>query len=908
MIALLAVAVFTTTSSQTKDNRPANPQLIDTLNSHLAVCDQLLALSDSPAATTVDFLTGFEFDPFVFVASERSTSRLLLTTNTPNIRKITVSLSDLGPYFGAGAIDLLDGGIPPDTVAGDGVFTGAVTMLNPPAEAFGGRIIRNIGLTVQRADLTTVTLTEDVAASYGYISSRDSVPVMQVSEGLYVSRYAANLVRPDLLTTYPSVAVNTQTATTAFLQRFADEFDWAVFFNAYNQRGSPAGSYISVKNGIQGIGQTLFDRSGLYGSRGKLRGVIQLYFKHASPMSHEIFHTWGVYGFQALGLNSTSGGFGHWGPLARPGQTTVFGFPPTHDGLTTTDGGRYQGCFGTGPTPLSLELYLMGLLPGTAIGSYSFLSNATWLDSASRSSCPQGGYVYSGSGIATMSLADIVAALGPRTPPYPDQDSFRAAVITVTRRALRPEEWDYITRIFTWHQGTFPADFQGYASLSYDLLPNAPTLSSLTPNSVTAGSAAFVLTVTGANFVNGSIVRVNGSDRPTAFASSTQLTASISASDVAVAGAASIAVFNPGPGGGVSNALSLTITQPGYEADVAPRPNGSNNGTIAVSDWTQVGRFVATLDTAANGSEFQRADCAPRSTLGDGRLTAADWTQAGRYAAGEDPVVAAGGPTSPVVPTASARMMAARAVNPDEARRLRVVAGADSSGAARTVMVGLDAQGDENALGFSLRFNPSAWRFVSAEAGLDARQAIVHVNASEAASGRIGLLLALPAGGRFDAGARRIVALKFAPVSDAAEALEIGFADQPVAREIVSGEAVTLPARYEVKSSSGDVDATSEEQGGEDRQARLQKNVASVSAMRRDLRVSECKGTKRERRRRRRAAIGDQPAAREAMNVEARSLAVSYADEVNSPSALAAKKNQNVSAIFPSFRALMGEQ
>jgi hypothetical protein len=78
--------------------------------------------------------------------------------------------------------------------------------------------------------------------------------------------------------------------------------------------------------------------------------------------------------------------------------------------------------------------------------------------------------------------------------------------------------------------------------------------------------------------------------------------------------------------------------------------------------------------------------------------------------------------------------------------------------------------------------------------------------------------------------------------------------------------------------------------------------------MRRDLRVSECKGTKRERRRRRRAAIGDQPAAREAMNVEARSLAVSYADEVNSPSALAAKKNQNVSAIFPSFRALMGEQ
>jgi hypothetical protein len=71
--------------------------------------------------------------------------------------------------------------------------------------------------------------------------------------------------------------------------------------------------------------------------------------------------------------------------------------------------------------------------------------------------------------------------------------------------------------------------------------------------------------------------------------------------------------------------------------------------------------------------------------------------------------------------------------------------------------------------------------------------------------------------------------------------------------------------------------------------------------MRRDLRVSECKGTKRERRRRRRAAIGDQPAAREAMNVEARSLAVSYADEVNSPSALAAKKIKTSPPLFLHF-------
>ena len=45
-----------------------------------------------------------------------------------------------------------------------------------------------------------------------------------------------------------------------------------------------------------------------------------------------------------------------------------------------------------------------------------------------------------------------------------------------------------------------------------------------------------------------------------------------------------------------------------------------------------VGRFVAGLESPDVGSEFQRADCAPRDTLGDGRMSIIDWAQAGRYA------------------------------------------------------------------------------------------------------------------------------------------------------------------------------------------------------------------------------------------------------------------------------------
>ena len=64
----------------------------------------------------------------------------------------------------------------------------------------------------------------------------------------------------------------------------------------------------------------------------------------------------------------------------------------------------------------------------------------------------------------------------------------------------------------------------------------------------------------GSNFVTGSVVRWNGSVRPTTSDALNGLLAQISASDVAAAGTAAVTVFNPGAGGGSSNALSFAIT------------------------------------------------------------------------------------------------------------------------------------------------------------------------------------------------------------------------------------------------------------------------------------------------------------------------------------------------------------
>ena len=90
----------------------------------------------------------------------------------------------------------------------------------------------------------------------------------------------------------------------------------------------------------------------------------------------------------------------------------------------------------------------------------------------------------------------------------------------------------------------------------------APTLSSISPISATAGGAAFTLTLAGTNFVSGSIVRWNGANRTTSYVTSTQLTAAIPAADIATAGTFPVTVFNPTPGGGTSGAKNFTVNNP----------------------------------------------------------------------------------------------------------------------------------------------------------------------------------------------------------------------------------------------------------------------------------------------------------------------------------------------------------
>jgi len=233
---------------------------------------------------------------------------------------------------------------------------------------------------------------------------------------------------------------------------------------------------------------------------------------------------------------------------------------------------------------------------------------------------------------------------------------------------------------------------------------------------------------------------------------------------------------------------TVDIAAGSFEGDVWPRPDGDKAVTIA--DWVLIGRYAARLDYPTNGSEYQRADCAPRATLGDGAIKVSDWVQAGRYAAGLDPLTLAGGPTNDVTPRP---VMTKQDLSP---RQVKVLDTTLFQGQTTTVSVELEAQGDENGLGFSLSFDTNAFSYVGASLGSGATGASFVPNPNHAASGQIGFVMMLGAGNSFAAGSRELVKVSLRALPSAAGNYTLALGDAPVPRDVADTNAVSVNTAY----------------------------------------------------------------------------------------------------------------
>ncbi|MGA2077204.1 MAG: hypothetical protein ABSH52_27250, partial [Terriglobia bacterium] len=69
-------------------------------------------------------------------------------------------------------------------------------------------------------------------------------------------------------------------------------------------------------------------------------------------------------------------------------------------------------------------------------------------------------------------------------------------------------------------------------------------------------------TIRGTKFMSTSTVSFNGVAHATTFLNVTELQVTLSASDLATAGTYPVVVTNPAPGGGASNAVNFTVSNP----------------------------------------------------------------------------------------------------------------------------------------------------------------------------------------------------------------------------------------------------------------------------------------------------------------------------------------------------------
>ncbi|HVG26932.1 MAG TPA: IPT/TIG domain-containing protein, partial [Acidobacteriaceae bacterium] len=153
-----------------------------------------------------------------------------------------------------------------------------------------------------------------------------------------------------------------------------------------------------------------------------------------------------------------------------------------------------------------------------------------------------------------------------------------------------------------------------------------PTVTAVSPASAAVGSGAKLVTVTGTNFIAGSVVQLDATAYPTASASATSLTAQIPAAAFASGRTANLTVQNPDPLPAVSLSFPFPVTAPTPLLGSISPTIGVQGSTSATITLTGTG-FEANSAMQWNGSARPTTFVNPTSLRAT--LTAADLASVG---------------------------------------------------------------------------------------------------------------------------------------------------------------------------------------------------------------------------------------------------------------------------------------
>jgi prenyltransferase beta subunit len=236
-----------------------------------------------------------------------------------------------------------------------------------------------------------------------------------------------------------------QAVAREFFKTHPDEYDILVVFSNFDFQmleHEAAAFFTGVRNDVSGIGMEIYDNSQLYGSDGKLQGIIDMgnirnivsdplapgFELTMGVLSHEFLHRWAAHvGFQKEGGPILTDLIGkansHWSFLLDTSGSLLYGnrWQDNGDGtFTSLHGFKYYS---------PLDLYLMGLIDKSEVAPMLLIGNPD----IDHGRLPEPDVTIEGTP-QFITIDDIIRAEGERIPDVErSKKDFRFGCILITR-------------------------------------------------------------------------------------------------------------------------------------------------------------------------------------------------------------------------------------------------------------------------------------------------------------------------------------------------------------------------------------------------------------------------------------------------------------------------------------------
>ncbi|MBI3610267.1 MAG: Ig-like domain-containing protein, partial [Nitrospirae bacterium] len=337
-------------------------------------------------------------------------------------------------------------------------------------------------------------------------------------------------------------------------------------YNGYGQLGSGT-TYTSTPVLVEGVSNAV---------------AIEAGNNHTcAVLSNNTVTCWGLNNYGQLGNGTTTNSFT---PVSVTGITTATAISAgwTHTCAALSDstlkcwGNNSSGQLGDGTTTnSSAPVTVTGITTATAV-SVGWTHTCAALSDSTLNCWGYNGYGQLGNGTTTNSSTPVTvtgittatavsagwahtcAALSDSTLRCWGRNAEGQLGNGTTTNSSTPVTVTGITTAAT--DGTAASRISGSTTLTVN--NPVPVLTTLSQSSAVAGTGSFTLTVNGTGFVAGSLVYFSEIALATTFINSTQLTAEVPAEAIGTVGTVPVAVINPSPGGGPSNALNFEVQNP----------------------------------------------------------------------------------------------------------------------------------------------------------------------------------------------------------------------------------------------------------------------------------------------------------------------------------------------------------